>query len=102
MEAGQERTLPRRAVGAEGGRGALPFVNLNNDPEQDYFADAITTDLTTDLARMPGAFRERKRALGIETQRDEALRHVRGSAPRPVASPSRLGSNAAGILPIVG
>jgi TolB-like protein len=34
----------------------LPFVNLNNDPEQDYFADGITTDLTTDLAQMPGAF----------------------------------------------
>src|SRR5215470_3772388 len=34
----------------------LPFVNLNNDPEQDYFADAITTDLTTDLARMRGVF----------------------------------------------
>src|SRR6516162_9993238 len=34
----------------------LPFANLNNGPEQDYFADAITTDLTTDLARMPGAF----------------------------------------------
>jgi adenylate cyclase len=35
---------------------ALPFANLNNDPEQDYFADGITTDLTTDLAQMPGAF----------------------------------------------
>jgi adenylate cyclase len=34
----------------------LPFVNLDNDPEQDYFADAITTDLTTDLARTPGVF----------------------------------------------
>ncbi|WP_245475195.1 hypothetical protein [Bradyrhizobium sp. Leo121] len=34
----------------------LPFANLNSDPEQDYFADGITTDLTTDLARMPGAF----------------------------------------------
>jgi adenylate cyclase len=33
----------------------LPFANLNNDPEQDYFADAITTDLTTDLAQMPAA-----------------------------------------------
>ncbi len=33
----------------------LPFANLNNDPEQDYFADGITTDLTTDLAQMPGA-----------------------------------------------
>jgi len=34
----------------------LPFANLNNDPEQNYFADGITTDLTTDLAQMPGAF----------------------------------------------
>jgi adenylate cyclase len=34
----------------------LPFANLNNDPEQDYFADGLTTDLTTDLAQMPGAF----------------------------------------------
>jgi TolB-like protein/DNA-binding winged helix-turn-helix (wHTH) protein len=34
----------------------LPFANLNNDPEQDYFADAITTNLTSDLARAPGTF----------------------------------------------
>ena len=34
----------------------LPFANLNNDPEQDYFADGIATDLTTDIAQMPGAF----------------------------------------------
>lgn len=34
----------------------LPFANLSNDPEQDYFSDGITTDLTTDLAQMPGAF----------------------------------------------
>jgi class 3 adenylate cyclase len=34
----------------------LPFANLNNDPEQDYFADSITTDLTTDIARMRNAF----------------------------------------------
>src|SRR5882724_8549081 len=34
----------------------LPFANLNNDPEQDYFADGITTDVTTDLAQMHGAF----------------------------------------------
>jgi adenylate cyclase len=34
----------------------LPFANIDNDPEQDYFADAITTDLTTDLARTPGVF----------------------------------------------
>ena len=25
----------------------LPFANLSNDPEQEYFADGITDDLTT-------------------------------------------------------
>jgi adenylate cyclase len=34
----------------------LPFGNLNNDPEQDDFFDDLTTDLTTALAQMPGAF----------------------------------------------
>jgi TolB-like protein len=31
----------------------LPFTNLGNDPEQQYFADAITEDVTTDLSRIP-------------------------------------------------
>jgi TolB-like protein len=31
----------------------LPFVNLSNDPEQQYFADAVTGELTTDLSRVP-------------------------------------------------
>ena len=31
----------------------LPFANLSNDPEQQYFADGITGDLTTDLSRVP-------------------------------------------------
>src|SRR5947199_2444525 len=30
----------------------LPFANLSNDPEQQYFADGITDDLTTDLSRL--------------------------------------------------
>jgi adenylate cyclase len=30
----------------------LPFTNLSNDPEQQYFADGITEDLTTDLSRI--------------------------------------------------
>jgi TolB-like protein len=31
----------------------LPFVNLSNDPQQQYFADGITGDLTTDMSRIP-------------------------------------------------
>jgi len=34
----------------------LPFANLGNDPEQQYFADGITEDLTTDLSRISGSF----------------------------------------------
>jgi TolB-like protein/class 3 adenylate cyclase/Tfp pilus assembly protein PilF len=32
----------------------LPFTNLSDDPEQQYFADGITEDLTTDLSRLAG------------------------------------------------
>ena len=34
----------------------LPFENLSGDPSQDYFADGITENLTTDLSRLSGAF----------------------------------------------
>jgi adenylate cyclase len=30
----------------------LPFTNLSDDPKQQYFADGITEDLTTDLSRI--------------------------------------------------
>jgi adenylate cyclase len=33
----------------------LPFANLSNDPEQQYFADGITEDLTTNLSRIAHA-----------------------------------------------
>src|SRR5258708_8259817 len=34
----------------------LPFANLGTDPEQDYFADAITNDLSADLSRIEDSF----------------------------------------------
>ena len=34
----------------------LPFTNLSGDPTQDYFADGITENLTTDLSRLGGSF----------------------------------------------
>jgi TolB-like protein/Tfp pilus assembly protein PilF len=42
-----ERSVPRLSIVV------LPFANLSNDPEQEYFADGITEDLTTDLSRIP-------------------------------------------------
>ena len=34
----------------------LPFVSMGGDAEQEYFVDAITDSLTTDLSRIRGAF----------------------------------------------
>jgi class 3 adenylate cyclase/TolB-like protein len=53
------RLLPgRRAIGTEPPRLSivvLPFTNLSGDPTQDYFADGVTEDLTTDLSRLAGS-----------------------------------------------
>src|ERR1700678_1767370 len=34
----------------------LPFTNLSNDPAQDYFADGVTENLTTDISRLRNSF----------------------------------------------
>ena len=52
-------SLPPTVFGSQPGAAprlsivVLPFVNLSNDPEQQYFADGITGDLITDLSRIP-------------------------------------------------
>jgi adenylate cyclase len=42
----QAQTAPRLSIVV------LPFANLSNDPDQQYLADGITEDLTTDLSRI--------------------------------------------------
>ena len=32
---------------------ALPFQNMSNDPDQEYFADGLTEDIITELSRFP-------------------------------------------------
>ncbi|WP_167561238.1 guanylate cyclase [Bradyrhizobium sp. AS23.2] len=44
------RTAPRLSIVV------LPFTNMSGDPRQDYFADAVTDSLTTDLSRIQGSF----------------------------------------------
>jgi hypothetical protein len=34
----------------------LPFTNLSNDPNQEYFADGVTENLTTDLSQIRNSF----------------------------------------------
>ena len=43
---GEARLAPRLSIVV------LPFTNLSDDREQQYFADGITDDLTTDLSRL--------------------------------------------------
>jgi adenylate cyclase len=48
--------IPQPAVAPRLSIVVLPFANLGNDPEQQYFADGITEDLTTDLSRIADMF----------------------------------------------
>src|ERR1700730_16952752 len=50
QSAGARRDTPRLSIVV------LPLANLSNDPDQEYFADGITDDLTTDLSRISGSF----------------------------------------------
>jgi TolB-like protein len=34
----------------------LPFTNLSGDPAQDYFADGVTENLTTELSRIKDSY----------------------------------------------
>ena len=73
----------------------LPFRNLSGDPGQDYFADAVTDDLTTDLSRMrhvlvissataftfkgkPIDTRQIGREIGVRYLLEGSIRHVGG------------------------
>ena len=65
---GERRVFPQRqppsdcradAAAAEPARLSivvLPFTNLSNDPSQDYFADGVTENLTTELSRIHNSF----------------------------------------------
>ena len=47
----EELTLPEKPSIA-----VLPFVNMSGDAEQEYFADGITEDITTELSRFHSLF----------------------------------------------
>ena len=49
-------SIPQPALAPRLSIVVLPFTNLSNDPEQQYFADGITEDLTTDLSRIAHSF----------------------------------------------
>jgi hypothetical protein len=58
--------------------------------------------LTVEMARHAGSDRSAAELSAPRMQRDGTLRCTEGSAPHPVASPSRQGSNQPGTLLISG
>jgi TolB-like protein/class 3 adenylate cyclase len=59
---GADRALAKKSGAAETPSAphlsivVLPFANIGGDPEQEYFVDAVTENLTTDISRVSGAF----------------------------------------------
>jgi adenylate cyclase len=54
--AAQNNTPPDLAIENRPSIAVLPFDNLSNDPEQEYFADGITEDIITELSREKDLF----------------------------------------------
>ncbi|MCB1753157.1 MAG: tetratricopeptide repeat protein [Gammaproteobacteria bacterium] len=57
----------------------LPFDNLSGDPAQDYFADGMTDDLITKLAREPGLLVIARDSSFFYKREPYDFRHVAGS-----------------------
>jgi TolB-like protein/cytochrome c-type biogenesis protein CcmH/NrfG len=77
----------------------LPFVNLSNDPDQQYFSDGITEDLITELSRFQtlfiiareGSFRYRGGGLDIVTIGKElGVRYLAEGSVRRIADRIRI------------
>ena len=77
----------------------LPFANLGNDPNQEYFVDAITDDLTTDLSRISGsfviarstAFTYKGKAIDVkQIGRELGVRYVLEGSVRPAGDQVRV------------
>jgi TolB-like protein len=77
----------------------LPFQNLSDDREQEYFSDAITEDLTTDLSRHPflfvisrtSAFTYKDKPVKVdEVARELGVRYIVEGSVRKVAQRVRV------------
>jgi TolB-like protein/Flp pilus assembly protein TadD len=77
----------------------MPFANLSGDPNQEYFADGITEDLTTDLSRLPGslviarnsAFTYKDKAVDVkQVGRELGVRYVLEGSVRRIGNEVRV------------
>jgi len=77
----------------------LPFVNMSNDPEQEYFSDGITEDLTSDLSKIStlfviarnSAFTYKGKAVKVqEVSRGMGVRYVLAGSVRKAKDQVRI------------
>jgi adenylate cyclase len=77
----------------------LPFANLNGDPQQDYFSDGMTEDITTELSRFSelmviarnSAFQYKGKAVDIrQVSRELGARYVLEGSVRRIGDRVRI------------
>lgn len=54
----------------------LPFVNMSDDPKQEYFVDGMTEDLITDLSQMSGLFVIARNSMFLYKEKPVTIRQV--------------------------
>jgi len=76
----EERTVSVRDLGIANAPRlslvVLPFENLGGDPCDDYLADAVTEDLTTNLSRLPGALVIARTSAAVYKDKSVDVRRV--------------------------
>jgi adenylate cyclase len=93
------RPPPEAASAAPFSIAVLPFTNLSNDPNEDYLADGISEDLTTDLSHLEGAvvvaresaFAYRGKAVDLrDVGRQLGVRYVLEGSVRKIGDAVRI------------
>ena len=56
----------------------LPFANMSNDPEQEFFSDGITEDIITDLSDVSGLFVLSRHTVFAYKRRAQDLERIAG------------------------
>ena len=54
----------------------LPFANMSNDPDQEFFSDGITEDIITDLSNVSGLFVLSRNTVFACKRRAQNLEHI--------------------------
>jgi adenylate cyclase len=77
----------------------LPFTNMSNDPEQEYFGDGVTEDITSDLSKISSlfviarnsAFTYKGKAIKVqEVSREMGVRYVLEGSVRKAGAQVRI------------